>query len=472
MSKINSTYSSGYYIAPDVDFRKLEEQQRQEKRGKRKHDGAGDNGDDNVKRQTFAIPFDLICEHCQRRIARGSHVYANRRATDKRYLDSIRIWELEILCRFCKGKYYLLTDPETPKDTGGYICDRGCKRVEGDFYSLNKQNQAARAEWERAKEEAELNPLAALEKENEAVRELEERNRQIEEAVEKHAGHDDRDLLAMLRNRPRRDEVYMNELDNDKDGGDANGSGKTGSTSISTSAAAVPAQPPSSSTSPPLPSAFRAGGDSDSDGDGTGGEGEADADERALRAFNEDTERRWRILERQQRARQRQQEQQSTVAETTMPADEGELTRVLARYGGDRRVTAEAQGPDGAKALDSGPFPAAVKTSEPAVAPMSSSGKNNKFFVHTNDHDDDSDSDDELLPTRLRGSHSSKPPHASVSRTTRAVHVTSGAAPFEGSCTRFAAPISISNSHPSPRKGGSFLLRRLADEEEDESGGC
>ncbi|CAG9577859.1 conserved hypothetical protein [Leishmania major strain Friedlin] len=475
MSKINATYSSGYYIAPDVDFRKLEEQQRQEQRGKRKHGGADDGGDDNVKRQTFAIPFDLICEHCHRRIARGSHVYANRRATDKRYLDSIRIWELEILCRFCKSKYYLRTDPETPKDTGGYICEKGCKRVEGDFYSLNKQNQAAREEWEKAKAEAELNPLAALERENEAARELEERNRQIEEAVEERAGHNDGDLLTMLRSRPRRTEVRANALDDDEDADD---SGKTGMAPSSTGAEPASSPPSSSSIAFPLPKAFPLGGDSD--GGGSGGEDKEDADERAFREFNEDMERRWRTLERQQRARQRQQEQQSTVAETTTPADQDELRRVLARYGGDRRVAAETvtttlvqvQKPNALQAPASASCPTPITTSAPAVAPKKSSIKQNKFFVYNSDNDgdiDDADAEVSLL-SRPRGPLPLKPTFANAARATSAVSITAGATSCAQPASRFAAPAGASQPHPPPRKDGSSLLRRLVDDEDDEDG--
>ncbi|CAJ1030805.1 putative Family (DUF572) [Leishmania shawi] len=466
MAKINATYSSGYYIAPDVDFRKLEEQQRQEQRGKRRRGVPNDSGDDNVKRQTFAIPFDLICEQCHRRIARGSHVYANRRGTDKRYLGSIRIWELEILCRFCKGAYYLRTDPETPKETGGYICEKGCRRVEGDFYSLNKQNQAAREEWERAKAEAELNPLAALEKENEAARELEERNRQIEEAVEERAGHNDGDLLTMLRSRSCRTKVRADAVGKDSDE-DADASGKTGLALSSTSAETAPAPPSSLSTSFLSPKAFTLGGD----GDGSGSEDEEDADERAFRAFNEDMERRWRTLERQQRARQRQQEEQSSITETTMPADEDELKRVLARYGGDRHITTEtlakapteAQEPNALPVQGSVPSPTLMSTLASFIPPQSGSIKQNKFFVHNDDDDDDFDEADgeESLFARLRGPQPSQP---------SLVSATAGATPSVRAASRFAAPAGVSQPHPSPRQGGSSLLRRLVGDGDDEDG--
>ncbi|GET90408.1 hypothetical protein, conserved [Leishmania tarentolae] len=474
MSKINATYSSGYYIAPDVDFRKLEEQQRQEQRGKRKHGGADDGGDDNVKRQTFAIPFDLICEHCNRRIARGSHVYANRRATDTRYLDSIRIWELEILCRFCKGKYYLRTDPETPKDTGGYICAKGCKRVEGDFYSLNKQNQAAREEWEKAKAEAELNPLAALERENEAARELEERNRQIEEAVEERAGHDDGDLLTMLRSRPRRTDVRADALDDDNDE-DADDSGKTDMVRSSAGAEPALSSLSSSLTAFPLPKAFALGGDGDEDR--SVDEDVEDADERAFREFNEDMERRWRTLERQQRARQRQQEQQSTGSDATMPAED-ELKRVLARYGGDHRATEEpmattpvgVEEPSALQTPGSASCLTSMTTPAPAVAPKKSSLKENKFFINNDDDDDDivhADPQGSLL-TSLLGPRTPKAAFAGVTRAPGAASITTGATSSARAASRFVASAVASQPHPPPRKGSSSLLRRLADDVDDE----
>ncbi|CCW67383.1 unnamed protein product [Phytomonas sp. Hart1] len=201
MSKINATYSSGYYLSPDTDYRKLEEAQRAEQRRKRGRPGEEVDPLANTKRQTFAIPFNLICGHCKRHIARGTHVYTNRRATNQKYLNAIRIWELEIRCRYCQGRWYLHTDPETPKETGGYICARDCQRGEGDFYALNKQNEAVRSEWEKEKAEAKENPLAALERENEAARLLAERNRQIEADVIANAEGDDVGLLAAVRAR-------------------------------------------------------------------------------------------------------------------------------------------------------------------------------------------------------------------------------------------------------------------------------
>ncbi|KAG5473788.1 hypothetical protein LSCM1_04418 [Leishmania martiniquensis] len=469
MSKINATYSSGYYIAPDVDFRKLEEQQR----GKRKHGGVGDAGSDNVKRQTFAIPFDLICDHCDRRIARGSHVYANRRATEKRYLGSIRVWQLEISCRFCKGKYCLLTDPETPKDTGGYICEKGCRRVEGDFYSLNKQNAAAREEWENEKAEAELNPLAAMERENEAARELEERNRQIEEAVEERAEHDDTDLLTMLRSRPRRAEARAVALDSGSDE-DAEGNGHADVALSSTGAEGAP-PPVSSSASFSLPKPSTVGDNSDDDG---GGGDEEDADERAFRAFNEDMERRWRSLERQHRARQRQQEQQVNFPENTMPADEDELKRVLARYGGVRRVPAETvttapieeQEPSALQAQGPAVSVAPSTTLPPTAAPKSNDIQQNKFFVHSDeDHGDWDDADaEEPLLARLRGRQLSQPVFASAPRATKGVSAATGGTPSMRATPRFATLASVSPTNPPPQRDGRSVLCRLVDDEDDE----
>ncbi|ORC90188.1 uncharacterized protein TM35_000092380 [Trypanosoma theileri] len=208
MAKINATYSSGYYLAPDTDYRKLEdEQERNRKRERREGRQQQQQGDVETKtaiRQTFAIPFNIICLHCNRRIARGTHGYVNRRATEEKYMG-IRIWELEFRCIFCKGHIYLKTDYETAKLTGGYHCSRNCRRGEGDFYGTNQINEEVRAQ--QAAEEAEKGTLEALERENEAMRELQERERLIEELVESRAGRleeDTRDeLLNAIQSRER-----------------------------------------------------------------------------------------------------------------------------------------------------------------------------------------------------------------------------------------------------------------------------
>lgn len=36
MSKINATYSSGYYLAPDADYRKLEDEREAQRRKRRR----------------------------------------------------------------------------------------------------------------------------------------------------------------------------------------------------------------------------------------------------------------------------------------------------------------------------------------------------------------------------------------------------------------------------------------------------
>ncbi|PBJ72839.1 hypothetical protein TcG_02886 [Trypanosoma cruzi] len=188
MAKINATYSSGYYLAPDTDYRKLEEEQRRERKRKRQQEGDDNTGLSSASgtiRQTFAMPFNIICLHCNRRIARGTHGYVNRRPTKEKFMG-IRIWELEFRCIFCKGHIYLTTDYETAKLTGGYHCSRNCRRGEGDFYGTNQINEAIRAK--QAAEETEKGSLDALERENEVMRQIQERERMIEELVESRAG--------------------------------------------------------------------------------------------------------------------------------------------------------------------------------------------------------------------------------------------------------------------------------------------
>ncbi|KAG8342228.1 putative Family of uncharacterized function [Trypanosoma vivax] len=206
MAKINATYGSGYYLAPDTDYRKLEEEQSREKRRKRQlgSDSAVGKG---AIRQTFAIPFNIICLHCNSRIARGTHVYVNRRATSEKYMG-IRIWELEFRCIFCKSHLYLTTDYETAKLTGGYHCSRSCKRGEGDFYGVNQTNEAIKAM--QAAKDAEKGTIDALERENEVARQLQERERLVEEFVEAKAAVQETqtrdELLEVIRFKKKRHE--------------------------------------------------------------------------------------------------------------------------------------------------------------------------------------------------------------------------------------------------------------------------
>ncbi|RNF25626.1 uncharacterized protein Tco025E_02122 [Trypanosoma conorhini] len=207
MAKINATYSSGYYLAPDTDYRKLEEQQQRERKRRRQEERDGDadaSAAGGAIRQTFAIPFNVICLHCNRRIARGTHGYVNRRPTKEKFMG-IRIWELEFRCIFCKRHIYLTTDYETAKLTGGYHCSRNCRRGEGDFYGTNQINEAIRAK--QATEEAEKGSLDALERENEAMRQLQERERLIEELVESRAATEEEqtrdELLQAIQARKR-----------------------------------------------------------------------------------------------------------------------------------------------------------------------------------------------------------------------------------------------------------------------------
>ncbi|ESL07616.1 hypothetical protein TRSC58_04692 [Trypanosoma rangeli SC58] len=215
MAKINATYSSGYYLAPDTDYRKLEEAQQQKRKRRRKEEKDGDvdaSFDGGVIRQTFAMPFNIICLHCNRRTARGTHGYVNRRPTKETFMG-IRIWELEFRCIFCKGHIYLTTDYETAKLTGGYHCSRNCRRGEGDFYGTNQINEAIRAK--QATEEAEKGSLDTLERENEAMRQLQERERLIGELVESRAATDgDRirdELLQAIHARKRTKVTHQHE---------------------------------------------------------------------------------------------------------------------------------------------------------------------------------------------------------------------------------------------------------------------
>lgn len=212
MAKINATYGSGYYLAPDVDYRRLEEQQRLERKRKKVKGEAVSPSERDAIRQTFAMPFNVICLHCNCRIARGAHGYVNRRATDETYMG-IRIWELEIRCMFCKGHIYLKTDYETAKLTGGYHCSRNCRRGEGDFYGTNQINEEVKAQ--RAAEKADEGTVDALERENEVMLQLQERERLVEELVEARAGTEEAqtrdELLQVIRARKQQGALMVGD---------------------------------------------------------------------------------------------------------------------------------------------------------------------------------------------------------------------------------------------------------------------
>lgn len=415
MAKINATYSSGYYISPDTDFRRLEEQQAAERKNQRKRGrDDGDGSDDPAsqkaatKRQTFAIPFDLYCDHCTRRIPRGAHVYTNRRPTRIKYLNAIRVWELEIRCQYCSGLYYLQTDPETPKETGGYKCVRGCHRAEGDFLALNARNEAAKAQWEKERAEAEANPLAALERENEASRELAERNRRIEEDVLARAdADDDMMLLAAMRRRRQQEE----------------GAAK---------------HDPSSSGAPPSTSSlyglsttkytFETGADDD-DGEGNPWHLSAEemaAEEAEYEKFEADMTAQWQEAQERaakQAARARADARTGGVGQDWFSApgdgglEEGEkgvnaLTAALARYGGSQR-SSESTGTAGRTHESS------ARMAVASHPPGPSGGRRNVFVAASSASDSASEEDTSESPGHegIRRESSSPPPQVGKAKT-------------------------------------------------------
>ncbi|CAD2218506.1 hypothetical protein AGDE_17088 [Angomonas deanei] len=230
MSKINATYSSGYYIRPDMDIRKIEELKNKEKREtlKRQRDERAhekkrkdltmeelkEKRDDLIEniisgkhtkreaRQTFAIPFDLFCTQCHRRIARQTHVYTDRYASpfpdpalrptltpeDQHLLfhtHKIRNVFLKIKCQYCDGLFLLETDNLTQKITGGYYCVKNCERPAGDVALLNNKRQHEENERQKQEKiEKEENVLDSLENENEKQRKRKLLEEEIKKSVE------------------------------------------------------------------------------------------------------------------------------------------------------------------------------------------------------------------------------------------------------------------------------------------------
>ena len=194
MAKINSTFNGNYYLAHDVDYQKLDEmEQKASKRARR--DGTAV---ERVLRQTFAIPFNMICTSCSKRIVRGTHGYMNRTKAKEKYLG-LAMYNIACKCPYCGSGFVLRTDLETAKMTGGYTCVSGCRRVEGDFFAKNivldaeKKEAAASKELEMSKS-TNHDDFSAFNAKMEAVR---TRNQQIDEFVEAKNHHDDRSTQSL-----------------------------------------------------------------------------------------------------------------------------------------------------------------------------------------------------------------------------------------------------------------------------------
>jgi hypothetical protein len=147
MAKINSTFNGNYYLAHDVDYQKLDEmEQKSAKRARREG-----TAPEPVRRQTMAIPFNITCTTCNKRIVRGTHGYMNRTKAPEKYLGLV-MYDLAWRCPHCAGRFVLRTDLETAKMTGGYKCVSGCRRVDGDFLLRNVMLEAEKKEAAAAKE--------------------------------------------------------------------------------------------------------------------------------------------------------------------------------------------------------------------------------------------------------------------------------------------------------------------------------
>lgn len=197
-------------------------------------------------RQTFSIPFDMYCGHCKKRLGRGVHVYTNRRPTAKKYLGAIRVWSLEIRCRFCHGRFFLETDPDTPKETGGYKCAKDCYREGDDFAVLNAKNKEVQEAWALEAKEKAQTPMEAMERENRAARELAVKQKEIETLVSARATGEEEGMEEQLLSALRR-------VGEEKKNAESGGGGREGETigrQMPRDTAAMRAAVPSSSSSP------------------------------------------------------------------------------------------------------------------------------------------------------------------------------------------------------------------------------
>ena len=146
MSKIQNTYNSGYRIDHDFDARKHTDEQKRLKRERAKNDPEAEA----VKRQTWMLPFNVLCDSCSKRIGKGTKVYANvkKLGKERKYLGKITIYSLQMRCIFCAKPIVFETDPEA----SDYKVISGGKRTEGDWKELREK--ALEADAQKAREKA------------------------------------------------------------------------------------------------------------------------------------------------------------------------------------------------------------------------------------------------------------------------------------------------------------------------------
>ena len=116
MGRINSTYSGGYYHAPDLDVFPL------------LHQNKVTPPKPTHRKMTHMLELTLQCDQCTRYISRMTKVNALVHSTNQKY-HGVSIYELTFKCPDCACPITLNTDPQSR----GYVVKSNAKCLDGPW---------------------------------------------------------------------------------------------------------------------------------------------------------------------------------------------------------------------------------------------------------------------------------------------------------------------------------------------------
>lgn len=101
------------------------------------------------------LPFSIRCETCGEYMGRGKKFNSRKEYCQGEDYMGIRRWRFLIKCCVCSAEISFKTDPQSTD----YVCEYGATRN----FELWKENDAAKEEEERAREEDEADAMKSLE---------------------------------------------------------------------------------------------------------------------------------------------------------------------------------------------------------------------------------------------------------------------------------------------------------------------
>lgn len=113
-AKINNTLNGGYFMPEDFDAAKLQRFGRIRQR--EEEDRLRAKGlDEKSKRVTFMMPYTVVCNSCEKHIAKGTKLYVNVSKAAEKYLGTVPIHQLLLRCPMpgCNNMIKLITNPKT-----------------------------------------------------------------------------------------------------------------------------------------------------------------------------------------------------------------------------------------------------------------------------------------------------------------------------------------------------------------------